>query len=160
MRGSSVRVVSAVFGVALGVASLATGAVTSKDSLGTADAGKGSAPGQEKAMPVVKILEVQCGPNLTVPVHIQVQSHKGILAYSVWSTWGGSDQAAENFTPPLPKLIDKIVTIRHFTPDSIDRKHQIGLKVMLQGSPEPIFAYAMEPSNRCPGHYLPAAAKK
>jgi hypothetical protein len=88
-------------------------------------------------------------------VHIRIISDTGISAYAIWETWFVGNNIERRFSPPLPKEIDGTIQFEHFEPDSVDRNHQIGLRVEIPNNPNPIFTYAMEPNNRCPGHYQP-----
>ena len=102
---------------------------------------------------------VECAEGLTVKVRVLIDSPGGIASYSVWSTWGGGPPVDQTFSAPLPTHIDKVVTISHSSPDSVDRDHQWGLKVEIPGTSTPILTYAMEPKGpggkmRCHGHYV------
>ena len=103
--------------------------------------------------PIAQIVGVDCGTGLTLYVHIRITSESGISSYSVWSTWGGGGQIDQTFSPPLPTFIDEIIVHTHDILDPVDRQHEVGLKVTTPDSSQPIFAYALEPGGRCPGHY-------
>jgi hypothetical protein len=115
--------------------------------------------------PVVKIVGIDCAKGLAVNVHILIDSPAGIGSYKVWSVFTGDTGGEQTFTPPLPTHIDRVVTIAHIEPDNVDRDHQWGLKVMVPGIADPLFAYGWEPQGpdgrkRCPGHYLAPPAVK
>jgi hypothetical protein len=117
-----------------------------------------SAESPHTSIPVAQIVSVECGSGLTLRVHIQITNEAGIRSYSVWSTWGGGGEIERTFSAPLPTVIDEVVIHEHVFPDSVDRSHQVGLRVTTPDNAQPIFTYAMEPGGRCPGHYqLPTA---
>jgi hypothetical protein len=117
-----------------------------------------SAESPNTPIPVAQIVSVECGSGLALRVHIRITNEAGIRSYSVWSTWGGGGEIERTFSAPLPKVIDEVVMHEHAFPDSVDRSHQVGLRVTTADNAQPIFTYAMEPSGRCPGHYqLPTA---
>lgn len=100
----------------------------------------------------IQITNVTCGDGLIDYVDININHPDGILSYLVFSTWVAAE-TGETFTAPYPKTMQKQVQLTEPFPDDIDRDHQIGLKVMIVNDPNPVFAYAFEPNNRCPGHY-------
>ena len=109
--------------------------------------------------PMAQIVSVECGSGLSLYVHIRITNETGISSYSVWSPWGGGGQIDQAFSAPLPKVIDEVVVHEHAFPDSVDRSHQVGLRVTTADSAQPIYTYAMEPGGRCPAHYqLPTSS--
>ena len=100
------------------------------------------------------ILEIQCGPEFKLRVHVSIKSKAGISSYSVWSTWGPRGSGKRDFSPPYPTTIDEVVIHDEEHPDTIDRHHQIGLKVVSPGVADPFLTYGLEPDDRCPGHFL------
>ena len=102
---------------------------------------------------VAQIVSVECGSGLALNIHIRISNDAGISSYSIWSTWGGGGQIDQTFTAPLPKVIDEVVVHEPVFPDTVDRQHQVGLKVTTPDHAQPIYTYAMEPDGRCPGHY-------
>jgi tetratricopeptide (TPR) repeat protein len=105
--------------------------------------------------PIAQIVSVECGSRLTLYVHIRIANESGISSYSVWSTWGGGGEIDQTFSSPLPTVIDQVVEHTHAILDPVDRQHQVGLKVTIPDSTQPIYTYALEPDGRCPGHYQP-----
>jgi len=101
----------------------------------------------------IQITNVTCGDGLTDLVDINISHPDGILSYLVFSTWVAAEKG-ETFTAPYPKTIHKQIQLTEPFPDDIDRDHQIGLKVVIASDPNPVFAYAYEPNNRCPGHFI------
>jgi uncharacterized protein YraI len=102
----------------------------------------------------VQITGVECTEGLVVNVDISISHPQGIASYDVFSTWVATEPG-ESFSAPYPKNIDKRVQLVEPYVDDMDRSHQIGLKVMVPNDPNPLYAYAYEPNNRCPGHYQP-----
>ena len=117
---------------------------------------------REPGKPEAKIVSVDCARGLNVKVHILIDSPAGISSYSVWSVFTGNTNADKSFSAPLPTHIDEVVDVAHLAPDTVDRAHQWGLKVVVPGMAEPIFTYGMEPGpqQRCPGHYAPSPARE
>jgi hypothetical protein len=108
--------------------------------------------------PVVsaEIADLACGQGLSVLVHVRVNSPAGIASYQVWSTWGGGPAVGQTYgRDGYPSAIDETVTLTHDIVDPVDRPHEIGLAVVVPGQSDPIYTYAMEPGDRCPGHYVP-----
>lgn len=102
----------------------------------------------------VQITGVECAEGLVVNVDISISHPQGIASYDVFSTWVATEPG-ESFTAPYPQHISKRVQLVEPYVDDMDRSHQIGLKVMVPNDPNPLYAYAFEPNNRCPGHYQP-----
>ncbi|NOY98282.1 MAG: SH3 domain-containing protein [Chloroflexi bacterium] len=102
----------------------------------------------------VKITGVECAGGLAVNVDISISNPQGIASYKVFSTWVAAE-TGESFTAPYPQNVDKRIQLTEPFADNVDRDHEIGLMVTLPDNPNPIYAYALEPNNRCPGHYQP-----
>jgi len=100
------------------------------------------------------ILEIQCGPEFKLSVHISIKSESGVTSFSVWSTWGSQGTVERAFSPPYPTTIEEVVIHDEEYPDTIDRLHQIGLKVVSPGVADPFLTYGFEPDDRCPRHFL------
>ena len=104
------------------------------------------------------ILEIECGPEFKLRVHISIKSEAGIASFSLWSTWGSQGRVERDFAPPYPKAIEEVVTYDEEYSDTIDRHHQIGLKVVSPGVADPFLTYGFEPDDRCPGHFLSSSS--
>ncbi|MFV2067800.1 MAG: hypothetical protein ACC645_12570, partial [Pirellulales bacterium] len=98
-----------------------------------------------------RISHVECGPDQSVFVDISIGNSQGVLAYSVFSTWA-SVTFDEMLSAPLPQLIEKRIRLTEPI-DTVDRDHEIGLVVEIPENSTLIYAYATEPTGRCPGHY-------
>ena len=101
-----------------------------------------------------EILGIECGPEFKLRVQISIKSEAGIASFSLWSTWGSLGRVEREFNPPYPTAIEEIVTHDEEYSDTIDRLHQIGLKVVSPGVADPFLTYGFEPDDRCPGHFL------
>jgi uncharacterized protein YraI len=101
-----------------------------------------------------KINHVECADGFALNVDISIGNPQGIQSYSVWSTWVDAE-TTETFTEPYPQNVDKRVKLVEPFFDSVDRDHQIGLEVIRANDPNnPVRIFALEPNNRCPGHYV------
>ncbi|TFH33260.1 MAG: hypothetical protein E4G99_11675 [Anaerolineales bacterium] len=100
----------------------------------------------------VAIESIECLTGQTVAVDIEISSPVGIESYMVFNTVIQAEYM-ETFQPPLPITISKTVQVTEPILDPIARYHRWGLKVDTPGEVAPIYAYAVEPNDRCPGHY-------
>jgi len=103
--------------------------------------------------------KIECLAGQTVAVTINISSPLGITSYGVWNTVIEVEQE-EIFQEPLPTTVSKILQITEPVRDEIDRSHQWGLEVKVQGQTDPTYVYAMEPNDRCPDHYKTVLAEE
>lgn len=96
--------------------------------------------------------QVECLNNGTVALTFSIFAPLGIERYSLWNTVIQAEHQ-ETFQGELPTSLSKTVQVREFAPDDFNRGHQWGLKVIAGSGGQPFYTYAMEPNNRCPGHY-------
>jgi len=95
---------------------------------------------------------IECLAGQTVAVTFDILSPLGIDSYTVWSTVIQAEHN-ETFQPPLPTSISKTVEVTEPVLDKVNRSHQWGLEVNIPGQVAPLYTYAMEPNDRCSGHY-------
>ncbi|HLC01585.1 MAG TPA: hypothetical protein VJK02_00980 [Anaerolineales bacterium] len=86
-----------------------------------------------------EIASVECGPGLSLNIHIRITSESGILSYSIWSTWGGGGAIDRTFTEPLPTSVDEVVVHPHGLADPEARNHEVGLSVDSPTNLDPLY---------------------
>ncbi len=98
------------------------------------------------------ISAIECLAGQTVAVTFEILSPVGIDSFAVWNT---AIQAEHNetFQQPLPTSISRTVEVTEPVLDKVNRSHQWGLEVNIPGQVAPLYTYAVEPNDRCSGHY-------
>lgn len=98
------------------------------------------------------IEKIECLPGQTVALTLNISSVAGIESFTVYNTVIQAEHS-ETFQAPLPTEIIETVQVTEPILDPVDRYHRWGLRVHVPGEVGPIFTYAVEPNDRCPGHH-------
>ncbi len=99
------------------------------------------------------IEKIECLPGQTVALTLKISSVAGIESFTVFNTVIQAE-LSETYEAPLPTDILKTVQVTEPILDPVDRYHRWGLQVHVPGEVGPMFTYAIEPNDRCPGHHM------